>query len=77
VYLANVWVVQRGDGTRFLLEAATVRTREPLDGHQAFEPRVARLPDFAHAAGTEQADDFIRPEHGSGRDVHQGPRRLS
>ena len=75
--LADVRVVQRCDGARFLLEAITVRTRELLDGDQASEPRVARFPDFAHAARTEQAEDFIWAEHGSGRHVHQGTRRLS
>jgi len=61
-----VRIVQRGNGARFVLEAAPrfrisgERTGEDLDGDGSIEPRVARTVDFAHAPGAERGDDLVR-----------------
>src|SRR5688500_14171872 len=36
--------------------------RQELEGDIALEPRIARLVDLSHAAGSEQGDDLIRPD---------------
>ena len=46
--------------------------RAHLERDVAPEPRVARAIDLAHAAGTEQRDDFIRSEGASGSERHSG-----
>src|SRR5271169_2178179 len=51
VDLADVGMVQSGDGPGFALEVLAVRAVEKLDGDRAIETGVARLPDLAHAAG--------------------------
>jgi len=43
-------MIQRGNRTRFLLEARSVLALELFDGDDAVEPCVARFPDFTHAA---------------------------
>ena len=87
---ADMRMIERRDGARLALEpraqvgiAGDVR-REDLDGDAAIEPRVAGFVDFAHAASTQRADDFIRTEtrasgerHGFGVNIlyFAGPER--
>ncbi len=40
--------------------------RQDLDRHLAREAAVAGTVDLSHAAGPEEADDFVRPEPASG-----------
>ena len=60
----DIGVRERGDRTRFLLEATQPRrvggdgTWQYLEGDVAPEPRVARLVDFTHATGAERRHDF-------------------
>ena len=75
---ADVRIVQRGDGARFLLEAlprfriGRERAREHLDGNRAIEPRVARAIDLAHAAGADRGDDLVRTKACAGLERHEG-----
>jgi hypothetical protein len=41
-------MIQGRDG-RFLLESRAVFGLQPLDGNDAIQPRIASLPDLAHA----------------------------
>ena len=60
---ADVRIVERGDGARFLLEAlprlrvSGERAGQHLDGDRAVEPRVTGAIDLAHAARAERRDD--------------------
>ena len=64
-------MVQRGRGTRLLVEAlkplgiATDRGRQYLDRHIASKLRVSGAIDFAHPAGPEGGEDLIRAETGA------------
>jgi hypothetical protein len=56
-------------GTRRFSSSSQFSTRiirdiggKDLDRDRAIEARVAGLVDFAHAAGTDQANDFVRTE---------------
>ena len=62
VDLADMRMVQCGDCARFLFEPVAMLSRQPLDGDDAVEPCVARLPDFAHPASAERSDDLVRAE---------------
>ena len=68
VDLANVRMIQRRNRPGLLLEAADAirvggkRLGEDLDRHVTTKTRVARTIHFAHAAGADQRDDFIRAD---------------
>ena len=73
-------MVQRRGGARFLLEPP-VQVRiggescgENFEGDVASEARIARAIDLAHAAGTDQGNDFIVIDARPGRKGH--PPRL-
>ena len=51
VNLADIGMIQRGDGFGFPLEAFGKPGVGNLDGHIAIEPRIARFPHRSHAAG--------------------------
>ena len=59
---------ERRRGARFHLETAkAIRVRDELarqhlHGDIASQPGVVALIDFAHPAGAQQPDDFIRPD---------------
>ena len=74
-YLANVWVVQCRDGSRFLLEALAVLLFDLLDRHDAAQARVPRSPHFTHASRTDALEDFVRAEFISRCECHfiKGP----
>ncbi len=65
---ADVGMRERSDRLR-LTDEPRLRIRvgvaENLDRDYAIEPRVARLPDLAHAASADGGQDFIRPETGA------------
>ena len=75
-----MWMIQRGDGACFALEARArvgargERRREHFDGDIASEPRVARPINVSHTATAEGGHDFVRTEHGSGGDWQWRPR---
>ena len=68
VECADVWMIQRRDGTSFPLESlAQIRIGRDMRGQNldrdcAIEARVARFVDFAHPAGPEWRLDFVRAE---------------
>ena len=76
VNLTDVRMVQRGDRTRFLLEPANPVSVggkgwwKHLDGDITLEAHIARLPHFAHTAGTKTRSDFIWTDTGAGADRH-------
>jgi hypothetical protein len=63
-------VIERRDRPRFLLELRAVFGIQFLEGNKAIEPRVAGLPDFAHAAGAERREHFVRAESSSSGKDH-------
>ena len=68
--LADVGVIEDRDGTGFLLEADAVLALESLNGDDAVQPRVARIPHFAHAARADACKDLVRSEFVAGREGH-------
>jgi len=44
---------------------------QPLDGNDAIEAGVARLPHFAHAAGANGCEDFVGAEFFAGGQRHE------
>ena len=68
----DVRVRQRGHRAALLFESRHSRRigrqplRQDLDGHLAFEPRVAGQVDLAHAAGAKAGVDFVGTEAGAG-----------
>ena len=68
----DVRMVELGDRAGFAIEAvAELRisgegVREDLDRHRAIETCVAGFVHFAHAAGAESGEDFVRAEAGAG-----------
>ena len=61
-------MIQRGNGTRFAFEAGAQIFAfgdvfgQDLDRDGAVEPGVAGFVHFAHAAGAERGEDFVRAE---------------
>jgi hypothetical protein len=55
VNLANVRMIQSSDGVSLFLESVAVIGFQALDGHNPVEPGIARLVDFAHAAGPDES----------------------
>ena len=68
----DVWVVQRGEGLGFTLEArepiSVVRERlgQDLDRDVAIQLRVAGPEDLPHAAFADAGDHFVDTETGTG-----------
>ena len=63
---ADVRMVQRRDGARFLVKTRAVTAVERLDGHRPAQARVDGLVDLAHATRAQRGHDFIRTETGTG-----------
>ena len=59
VQRADVWMIERGHGACFTIEALAQlriggeRERQHLDRHRTIESRVAGTIDLAHASGTQ------------------------
>ncbi len=70
VDLANVGMIERRDRACLLLEPGAVVGLETLDGHHAFQPRVAGLPDLAHTSGAQSRQDLVRTESRAYRHRH-------
>ncbi len=67
----QVGMVERAGRARFAVEAlqrfrAGLAAAYAFDRHLAAESRIAGAVDLAHAAGTEQRDDLVRPEPRTG-----------
>ncbi len=70
VKLADVRVIQRCDRASFALEAFTELGCGSLDGDNAVQTRIARLPHLPHAARADWRKDFVGAEFVAGRDRH-------
>ena len=68
VEMADVGMIQRGDGAGFALEALLEfrikgkMSGENLDGDDAVEAGVGGTIDLTHAASSQRRSDLIRPE---------------
>src|ERR1700722_13084654 len=73
----DVWMVQRGDGAGFLLEAAEAvgvfrkSLREDFDGDVAAEAGVFCTEDFAHSASADWRDNFVWAEFSAASECHR------
>jgi hypothetical protein len=70
VDLANVWVVDRGNGARFALKPAHIVGDHPLDRDRAIQSAIVGLVDFAHASGADQRLDRVRAKPRAGSEKH-------
>src|SRR5262249_18909273 len=62
VKLTDMWVIQRGDGARFALEAFGKLLAGNLDSDHAVEAAVAGVVDLPHAARADRRDDLVGSE---------------
>jgi hypothetical protein len=68
IELANVRMIEAGDGASFTLESLAVfgpgfrSMPQDLDRYSALEAQVFRSIDFTHAPSAKQGHDFIRPQ---------------
>src|SRR5260370_36625699 len=67
-------MIQRSNRAGFLLEACRMLPLQSLDGDDAVQPRITRLPHLAHAALADGRDDFIRAEFVAWLERHLGVR---
>src|SRR5262249_21922535 len=76
VNLADVGVIEGGDGADFALEPVAEVLRGELDGYVAAHARIVGAVDFAHAAGAEWRQDFVRSQMCSDCKLHTDQRIL-
>ena len=77
VEVADVGMVQRGDGAGFTIEALGESFFGDFDGDFAAEARVVGAVDLAHPARAEIGQDFVGTEAGSRGQWHRGHTILS
>ena len=70
VDLANVWVVDRGDGARLALKPAHIVSDQPLDRDRAIQASIVRLVDLAHTSRADHRLDFVRAKPRAGSQQH-------
>ncbi len=70
VDLANVRMVNRGDGARFALKPVRIVSDQPLDRDRAIQASIVRLVDLAHTARADQRLNFVRAESGPRSQEH-------
>src|SRR5688572_22767931 len=66
VDLANVWMVDRGNGARFDLKPAHIVGDHPLDRDRAIQSSIVGFVDLAHASGADQRLDRVRAKPRAG-----------
>ncbi len=71
VKVADVGMVQRGDGSRLSFKAFCEIALRDLDRDDPIQARVAGLPHLSHAAGAERRKDFIRSEFVADSERHE------
>jgi len=59
-------MIEGRNRARFLLESGAVAALETLDGDYPIQPRVPRLPYFAHPARPDSRQDLVRAEFVTG-----------
>src|SRR5580704_7756303 len=62
VDLANVWVVQRCDGSGFPPKSFRVLLGRNLQSNDPIEARIARFVHYAHTSSADLRENFVRPE---------------
>jgi hypothetical protein len=76
VQRADMRMAKRRDGAGFALKALAVFgiggqiRRQHFQGDGAFQARIARAVDLAHAAGTGTGDNFVRTEAAAWSERH-------
>ncbi len=70
VKLADVGMIQRGDGSRLSLKALIEIALSNLDRDDPIQTGVASLPHFSHTTGAETRQDFVRSEFLAGGERH-------
>src|SRR5579872_3619931 len=70
INLADICVIQGGDGPCLACNAFGELLVDCLDSDNAIESGIARLVHLAHAAGADELSDFIRSQPGSGGQWH-------
>ena len=68
--LANMRVIQSGNRASFQLKTMSVFPVHALDGDDAIQPRVPRLPHLSHPARANAREDLIRTDAISLRQGH-------
>jgi hypothetical protein len=69
---ADVWMLKRGDCSRFAFEPTTpIRPIDEVpgkdfDGYWAIQARISRGIDLAHPADANQRANFVRAKPGTG-----------
>jgi hypothetical protein len=53
-------MIQRGDSVRFAFKAFAKVLGRNFDGNASPETWIVRFVDFAHAAGSDRREDFLR-----------------
>lgn len=71
IELADVGVVEGGDGLGFALKTVGELLFGGLDGDVAVEPRITGSPHFAHASLADGGDDLVGAEVLAGRNRHR------
>ncbi|HTB13421.1 MAG TPA: hypothetical protein VK752_17690 [Bryobacteraceae bacterium] len=66
VDLADVRMIQRGDGAGFALKSFSEFFGGNFDGDDSVESGVAGFPHFAHPAGADGRENFVRAEFVAG-----------
>jgi hypothetical protein len=66
VDLANVWMVDRGNGARLALKSARIVSNQPLDRDRAIQALIVRLVDLAHTSRADQRLDRVWAEPRAG-----------
>ena len=70
VDLANVWMVDRGNGARFALKPAHIVSDHPLDRDRAIQASIVRLVNLAHTSRADQRLDRVWAESGPWSQEH-------
>ncbi len=70
VDLADVRMIQRGDGFGFALKALRELCGGDFNGYVAIQSRIVRAIHLAHPARAERRDDFVWPEFRTGCERH-------
>jgi hypothetical protein len=75
---ADMWVIQRGNGSGFTTKALFTawigceRLRENLDGDDPVETCIPPPVNLAHPTGANQAEDFVGAEPNAWGETHGG-----
>ena len=69
--LADVGMIETGDGSGFQFKPRAMLLVQSLDGDDPIEPGVASLPYLAHATGADRRKDLVGSEFVANRERHK------